>query len=56
MFALLPTSRKDEIVEYAINNAIIRDGFEEFVDYCKEQEHQASDYERRHRFLYLPAA
>ncbi|NOU72023.1 2-hydroxy-3-keto-5-methylthiopentenyl-1-phosphate phosphatase [Paenibacillus sp. LMG 31458] len=37
MFALLPTSRKDEIVEYAINNAVIRDGFKEFVDYCKEQ-------------------
>ena len=37
MFALLPTSRKDEIVEYAINNAVIRDGFNEFVYYCKEQ-------------------
>lgn len=37
MFALLPTSRKDEIVEYAIGNAVIRDGFGEFVDYCKEQ-------------------
>lgn len=37
MFALLPTSRKDEIVEYAIQNAVIRDGFREFVDYCKEQ-------------------
>ncbi|MDF2647655.1 MAG: mtnX [Paenibacillus sp.] len=36
MFALLPTSRKDEIVEYAISNAVIRDGFKEFVDYCKE--------------------
>lgn len=37
MFALLPTSRKSEIVEYAINNATIRDGFEEFVSYCKEK-------------------
>ncbi|TXK81368.1 2-hydroxy-3-keto-5-methylthiopentenyl-1-phosphate phosphatase [Paenibacillus sp. N3.4] len=35
MFALLPTSRKDEIVAYAISNATIRDGFREFVDYCK---------------------
>jgi 2-hydroxy-3-keto-5-methylthiopentenyl-1-phosphate phosphatase len=37
MFALLPTSRKEEIVNYAINNATIRDGFREFVDYCKDQ-------------------
>ncbi|MFD0694775.1 2-hydroxy-3-keto-5-methylthiopentenyl-1-phosphate phosphatase [Paenibacillus sp. GCM10027628] len=37
MFALLPTSRKQEIVDYAIHNATIRDGFREFVDYCKEQ-------------------
>lgn len=37
MFALLPTSRKGEIVDYAINNAVIRDGFAEFVAYCKEQ-------------------
>ena len=28
---------KTEIVEYAISNAIIRDGFDEFVSYCKEQ-------------------
>ncbi|MBD0380533.1 2-hydroxy-3-keto-5-methylthiopentenyl-1-phosphate phosphatase [Paenibacillus sedimenti] len=37
MFALLPTSRKQEIVDYAINNATIRDGFREFVDYCKDR-------------------
>jgi 2-hydroxy-3-keto-5-methylthiopentenyl-1-phosphate phosphatase len=37
MFALLPTSRKAEIVDYAISNAVIRDGFVEFVAYCKEQ-------------------
>ncbi|MDD9267694.1 2-hydroxy-3-keto-5-methylthiopentenyl-1-phosphate phosphatase [Paenibacillus sp. GCM10023248] len=37
MFALLPTSRKDEIVDYAISNAVIRDGFKEFVAYCQEQ-------------------
>ncbi|UKS30550.1 2-hydroxy-3-keto-5-methylthiopentenyl-1-phosphate phosphatase [Paenibacillus sp. HWE-109] len=35
MFALLPTSRKEEIVDYAITNAVIRDGFREFVDYCQ---------------------
>ncbi|MEW9698928.1 2-hydroxy-3-keto-5-methylthiopentenyl-1-phosphate phosphatase [Paenibacillus sp. SI8] len=37
MFALLPTSRKKEIVDYAIGNAKIRDGFGEFVSFCKEQ-------------------
>jgi 2-hydroxy-3-keto-5-methylthiopentenyl-1-phosphate phosphatase len=35
MFALLPSSRKDEIIHYAIHNASIRDGFDDFVDYCK---------------------
>jgi 2-hydroxy-3-keto-5-methylthiopentenyl-1-phosphate phosphatase len=35
MFDLLPTSRKDEIISYSINNASIRDGFADFVDYCK---------------------
>lgn len=34
MFALLPTSRKKEIIQYAINNAVIRDGFKELLDYC----------------------
>ncbi|NEW06024.1 2-hydroxy-3-keto-5-methylthiopentenyl-1-phosphate phosphatase [Paenibacillus sp. SYP-B3998] len=37
MFALLPTARKKEIVDYAITNAKIREGFGEFVAYCKEQ-------------------
>ncbi|OPH47087.1 2-hydroxy-3-keto-5-methylthiopentenyl-1-phosphate phosphatase [Paenibacillus ferrarius] len=35
MFALLPTSRREEIIDYAISNAVIRDGFKEFVDYCQ---------------------
>jgi 2-hydroxy-3-keto-5-methylthiopentenyl-1-phosphate phosphatase len=35
MFTLLPTSLQDEIVRYSINNAEIRDGFGDFVDYCK---------------------
>jgi len=34
MFKLLPTSRKAEIVDFAIRNATIRDGFEAFVRYC----------------------
>jgi 2-hydroxy-3-keto-5-methylthiopentenyl-1-phosphate phosphatase len=38
MFALLPTSRKDEIIHYSINNASIRDGFGDFVDYCKQND------------------
>ncbi|MFC5448144.1 2-hydroxy-3-keto-5-methylthiopentenyl-1-phosphate phosphatase [Paenibacillus aestuarii] len=36
MFALFPASRKEEIVSYAIQNAIIRDGFGEFVSYCQD--------------------
>lgn len=36
MFALLPASRKDEIVRYSIENAVIRDGFKEFVAYCQD--------------------
>ncbi|UJF36140.1 2-hydroxy-3-keto-5-methylthiopentenyl-1-phosphate phosphatase [Paenibacillus hexagrammi] len=36
MFALFPSSRKEEVVDYAIRNATIRNGFREFVDYCKE--------------------
>ncbi|MDF2961271.1 MAG: mtnX [Paenibacillus sp.] len=37
MFSLLPTSRKQEIVDYAINNVTIRDGFSELLEYCKKQ-------------------
>ena len=37
MFALLPTSRKQEVVDYAINNVVIRPGFKELLDYCKQQ-------------------
>jgi 2-hydroxy-3-keto-5-methylthiopentenyl-1-phosphate phosphatase len=35
LFALLPTSRKQEVVEYAINNVKIRDGFSELLSYCE---------------------
>lgn len=37
MFALLPTSMREEIVDYAIGNAKIRDGFRELVDYCARE-------------------
>lgn len=35
MFRLLPASRRDEIVDYAIHNARIRDGFEELLRFCR---------------------
>ncbi|ULL17555.1 2-hydroxy-3-keto-5-methylthiopentenyl-1-phosphate phosphatase [Paenibacillus sp. H1-7] len=38
MFALLPTSRKQEVVDYAINNVVIRPGFKELLAYCKDNE------------------
>ncbi|GGF89159.1 2-hydroxy-3-keto-5-methylthiopentenyl-1-phosphate phosphatase [Paenibacillus abyssi] len=37
LFRLLPAARQDEVIEYAISNAKIRDGFEELLAYCKEQ-------------------
>ncbi|SEN76776.1 2-hydroxy-3-keto-5-methylthiopentenyl-1-phosphate phosphatase [Lihuaxuella thermophila] len=36
MFSLLPSSRKEEIIRYAIDQAEIRPGFEEFIQYCRE--------------------
>lgn len=38
MFRLLPSSRKEEIVQFAIQNAVIRAGFGEFVTYCREND------------------
>lgn len=35
MFQLLPSSRKEEIVRYAIDNAVIRKGFPELLAYCR---------------------
>ncbi|MCR8634926.1 2-hydroxy-3-keto-5-methylthiopentenyl-1-phosphate phosphatase [Paenibacillus radicis (ex Xue et al. 2023)] len=37
MFALLPTSRKQEVIDYSINNVKIRDGFSKLLEYCKQQ-------------------
>lgn len=37
LFRLLPASLRDEVVSYGISNAVIRDGFPEFLAYCKEQ-------------------
>ncbi|MGW9124681.1 2-hydroxy-3-keto-5-methylthiopentenyl-1-phosphate phosphatase [Paenibacillus chitinolyticus] len=36
MFRLLPSSRQQEVIQFAISNAVIRDGFSDFVAYCKQ--------------------
>lgn len=38
MFTLLPTSRKEEIIRYSIENATIRAGFPELLAYCREND------------------
>ncbi|MCR8642230.1 2-hydroxy-3-keto-5-methylthiopentenyl-1-phosphate phosphatase [Paenibacillus sp. N1-5-1-14] len=38
MFNLLPTANQEEIVRYAISNAVIRNGFQEFVTFCKDKQ------------------
>ncbi|MFC0270513.1 2-hydroxy-3-keto-5-methylthiopentenyl-1-phosphate phosphatase [Metabacillus herbersteinensis] len=38
MFSLLPTSKKEEITDYILNHAEIRDGFKDFINYTKEQQ------------------
>ncbi|MGN7357295.1 2-hydroxy-3-keto-5-methylthiopentenyl-1-phosphate phosphatase [Paenibacillus sp. SAF-054] len=37
MFALLSSSRKDEIVEFVLSRAGIREGFREFLEYVKQE-------------------
>lgn len=37
MFSLLPVSLKGEIVEFAVQNARIRPGFQKFLDYASEE-------------------
>nr|WP_316047425.1 haloacid dehalogenase-like hydrolase [Planococcus glaciei] len=37
MFSLLPSTKKDDIIRYVLEQAEIRDGFAEFVAYAKEQ-------------------
>jgi len=36
LFSLLPTARREEIVDYAVRQARIREGFEEFLQFCEE--------------------
>ncbi|WKA58493.1 2-hydroxy-3-keto-5-methylthiopentenyl-1-phosphate phosphatase [Planococcus shenhongbingii] len=38
MFTLLPSSKKDDIISYVLEQAQIRDGFSEFVAYAKKQD------------------
>lgn len=38
LFQLLPASRREEITRYAIDQAVIRDGFSEFLKFCKTQD------------------
>lgn len=37
LFSLIPSSQKEEIIQYVLSTAKIRDGFEEFVQYTKDQ-------------------
>jgi 2-hydroxy-3-keto-5-methylthiopentenyl-1-phosphate phosphatase len=38
MFALLPTSLKEEVIRFSLDNMQIRPGFAEFLNFCHEQE------------------
>lgn len=38
LFRLLPSSLREEVVSYGVNNVRIRDGFAEFLSYCKEED------------------
>ncbi|MGS2776624.1 2-hydroxy-3-keto-5-methylthiopentenyl-1-phosphate phosphatase [Robertmurraya sp. GLU-23] len=38
LFSLLPSSKKEEIIKYAIENVKIREGFPDFVKFLKEQD------------------
>lgn len=40
LFRLLPASLQKEIVDFGISNARIRDGFSDFLAYCKEEQIQ----------------
>jgi 2-hydroxy-3-keto-5-methylthiopentenyl-1-phosphate phosphatase len=37
MFSLLPVTQKEEIIGYAVKNARIRPGFQEFLDFASEE-------------------
>ena len=37
LFRLLPSSQREEVLAYSISNVRIREGFGEFVSYCKDR-------------------
>ncbi|NMH71413.1 2-hydroxy-3-keto-5-methylthiopentenyl-1-phosphate phosphatase [Bacillus sp. RO3] len=37
MFSLIPSSQKDEMVQYLVDTAVIRKGFKEFIEFTKER-------------------
>lgn len=37
LFRLLPSTMEREVIDFAISNARIRDGFAEFLNYCRQQ-------------------
>lgn len=38
LFRLLPTAKREEITDYAIGQAQIRDGFAAFLDFCRDEQ------------------
>ncbi|MFD0586959.1 2-hydroxy-3-keto-5-methylthiopentenyl-1-phosphate phosphatase [Paenibacillus sp. GCM10027627] len=38
LFHLLPSSKQEEVVSYGVSNVRIREGFGQFLDYCKEND------------------
>ncbi|MGD8190846.1 2-hydroxy-3-keto-5-methylthiopentenyl-1-phosphate phosphatase [Brevibacillus ginsengisoli] len=37
LFATIPSSRKQEMIDFLLREAKIREGFAQFIDYCKNQ-------------------
>lgn len=37
LFALIPCEQKNELVNYIVNKAVIREGFADFLAYCQEE-------------------
>lgn len=38
LFALLPSSRREEIVDFSVRNATIRAGFRELLEFCRQED------------------
>jgi len=37
MFRLLPSTMQEEVTQFGISNAVIREGFPQFLQYCKDE-------------------